>query len=162
MSKIDQLAREFLSQKNIAVAGVKRNSEGTANIIFKKLRDSNHNVFPVNPGTDSFEGVKCYPDIKSIAQKIDGVVIVTKPSVTEQIVKDCIESGVKRVWIHNMFGVKGSKSSTTSLSETAVRLCNDNNITVIPGGCPMMFCEPVDFGHKCIRGIARMVGGFSI
>jgi predicted CoA-binding protein len=160
MTKIDALTREFLSQKNIAVAGVKRNSQGTANVIYKKLKESGYNVFPINPNSDTFDGVKCYPAIKSVTEKIDGVVIVTKPSVTEQIVNECIETGVKRVWIHNMFGVKGSSSAGTSLSEKAIRMCKENNITVIPGGCPLMFCEPVDFGHKCIRGITRMIGGF--
>lgn len=162
MSKIDRLAEDFLAQKNIAVAGVKRDSNGVANIIFKRLKETGHNVFPVNPGTELFDNIKCYPDLKSIPEKIDGVVIVTKPFHTEQIVEDCIQAGIPRVWMHNMMGKKGSDKPNSSISEKAVQMCKINNISVIPGGCPMMFCGKVDFGHKCLRGITRLIGGFRI
>jgi hypothetical protein len=49
-------------------------------------------------------------------------------------------------------------ASITSVSKEALRLCRENNIAVIPGGCPMMFCEPVDFGHKCMRWSLRVIG----
>ncbi len=119
MSEIDVLAKEFLSLKNIAVAGVTRKPGSTANIIYKRLKETGHNVYPVNPNTNTFEGVKCYPAIKSVTENIDGVVIVTKPSVTEKIVKECVEKGVRRIWMHNMFGFKGSNKSGTSISEKA-------------------------------------------
>jgi predicted CoA-binding protein len=162
MSKINELAVGFLSQKNIAVAGVSRKNGGVGNIIYKKLKETGHNVYPVNPNMDTFEGARCYADVKSIPDKIDGVVIVTKPSVAETIVQDCIGSGVKSVWMHNMFGHKGANKAGSSISGKAVQLCRENNITVIPGGCPLMFCEPVDFGHKFLRGINKITGGFRV
>jgi uncharacterized protein len=162
MSSIDELVKDFLSQKNIAVAGIKRDGKGVGNIVYKRLKESGHQVYPIHPEIESYEEGKCYPDVKSIDDKIDGVFIATNPSVSEQIVGDCIEAGINRVWIHNMFGVKGANKPTTSLTDKAVQMCRDNNISVIPGGCPLMFCEPVDFGHKCIRGITRMIGGFRI
>jgi hypothetical protein len=160
MNKIDELAKEFLSQKNIAVAGVRRNSDGVGNLIYRKLKETGHNVFTVNPNAETIENTKCFPDIKSIPEKIDAVVIATKSIHTKQIVKDCIEARVSRVWMHNTFGKKGSDKPASSISGEAVQLCTENNISVIPGGCPMMFCEPVDFGHKCLRGITRLTGGF--
>ena len=160
MSKIDILAEEFLSLKNIAVAGVTRKSQGTANIIYKRLKETGHNVFPVNPNADNFEGTKCYPDVKAIVPKPDGVVIVTNPSVCEKVVNDCVEAGIKNVWMHNMMGHNGADKPASSISSTAVKVCRDNDIKLIPGGCPMMFCGNVDFGHKFLRGIARFTGGF--
>ncbi len=160
MSKIDQLAQEFLSLKNIAVAGVTRESNGTANIIYRRLKETGHNVYPVNPNTKVFEGVKCYPDVNSILPKPDGVVIVTNPSVCENVVNDCVEAGIKYVWMHNMMGHKGEDKPGSSISSNAIRVCRDNNISLIPGGCPMMFCGHVDFGHKFLRGIARLTGRF--
>ncbi len=160
MSKIDQLAEEFLSQKNIAVAGVSRKGNATGNIIYKRFKETGYNVYPVNPNTDSCEGDKCYPDVKSIQPKPDGVVIVTNPSVCEKVVNDCVEAGIKYVWMHNMMGHKGADKPASSISSKAVQICKENNITVIPGGCPMMFCGHVDFGHKFLRGVARFTGGF--
>ena len=49
MRELERAANDFLSQRRIAVAGVSRNSKETANLIFRKLRDSGHEVFPINP-----------------------------------------------------------------------------------------------------------------
>jgi hypothetical protein len=54
--------------------------------------------------------------------------------------------------MHRSFG-------TGSVSEEAVNLCREKGIEVIPGACPMMFCEPVDFGHRCMRWLLKVTGG---
>ncbi len=164
MSTIDPLVKDFLAQKHIAVAGVSRNREDAANLIYRKLRGAGYKVFAINPNTDTFDGDPCYPNLESVPETIDGVVIVTKPAIAEQIVRECVELGVPRVWMHCALGscpprcAKKLAASVTSVSESAVRLCRQNNIVVIPGACPMMFCEPVDMGHKWIRRILRLFG----
>ncbi len=153
MSSAIENIKDFLSLKRVAVAGVSRHSKNeTANIIYRKLRDSGYQVFPVNPNADVVEGVNCYRNLKELADQVEGVVIVTPPDVTEQIVRDCAEAGIPRVWIHRSFG-------PGSVSEKAVRFCHDQGMTVISGGCPMMFCAPVDFAHKCMCWIMRLTGG---
>jgi predicted CoA-binding protein len=79
-------------------------------------------------------------------------VVATAPQATEAVVRECAELGIGRVWMHRSFG-------EGSVSDSAVAFCRENNIEVIPGGCPMMFCEPVDFGHKCIRWWLNLTGG---
>lgn len=145
-------AAEFLAQKRIAVVGVRSESgkDDTANGIFRKLRDTGYTVFPVNPHTDTAEGVTCYPNVQAIPGGVDGVVIVTRPDTTEQVVRDCAEAGVKYVWMHKSFG--------NSVSDEAVQFCRDNGIDVIPGACPMMYCEPVDGFHKCFKWIFGVFG----
>jgi len=144
---------EFLAQKRIAVAGVSHTSKiQPANSIYRKLRDSGYQVFPVNPKAEVVEGVTCYRNLKELPVKVDGVVIVTSPPVTEQIVRDCADAGIPRVWIHRSFGAG-------SVSEAAVRFCHEHGIAVISGGCPLMFCAPVDFAHKCMCWIMRLTGG---
>ena len=166
MSTIEPLARDFLAQKRIAVAGVSLTREDAANLIYRKLRNTDHRVFAVNPKTNEFGEDPCYPDLRSLPERADGVVIVTRPAVAEQLVQQCIELGTPRVWMHCSLGSHprlGRKLAhkITSVSEEAVRLCRENNIAVIPGACPMMFCEPVDFGHKCMRGLLRFTGALS-
>lgn len=153
MMTLNAKITDFLAQKRIAVAGVSRQAKGeAANLIYSKLRDSGYNVFPVNPNAEMVEGDRCYPNLKAISPPVDGVVIATRPEVAEQLVRECAEIGVTRVWMHRSFG-------TGSVSEAATKFCQDNHITVIPGGCPMMFCQPVDFGHKCMRWILKLTGG---
>jgi predicted CoA-binding protein len=153
MSGSASRVEDFLAQKRIAVAGVSSaDSSQAANMIYRRLRDSGYEVFAVNPKAEQVEGDTCYPDLKSIPGNVDGVVISTPPEAAEEIAKECAEVGVPRVWMHRSFG-KGS------VSDAATRFCDEHGIAVIPGGCPMMFCEPVDFGHKCMRWALRLTGG---
>lgn len=143
---------EFLAQRCIAVAGVSRNPETEAgNTIYRKLRDSGYRVFPINPHAETVEGDRCYADLKSVPEKVEAVVIATQPAVADDIVRQCAETGVKRVWLHRSFG-------QGSVSQSAVELCRQHQIEVIAGGCPMMFCKPVDFGHKCMRWLLGVMG----
>ena len=161
MATIDELAKDFLAQKRIAVAGVSRTRNDAANIIYRALKAKDYQAYPLNPQTDTFDGDACYPDIKSISEKVDGIVIVTKPLITDQIVRECIEIGVNRVWMHCMFGTRpwfGRKLAKKigSVSEEAVNQCKENDIMVIPGSCPMQFIG--DFGHTCMRWFFRLMG----
>lgn len=151
MSDLSMAAGDFLAQKRLAVAGVSREGNLPANLIFRKLASGGYQVYPVNPRAEEVEGVKCYPDLSSIPGEIQGVVVATPPQAAETIVQQCMELGVPRVWMHRSFG-------QGSVSQKAVDLCRENGITVIPGACPMMYLEPVDLGHKCIRwflGVSR-------
>jgi hypothetical protein len=78
--------------------------------------------------------------------------------VTDQIVAQCVELGIKHVWMHCMMGVKpGLAANMTSVSQEAVRLCRENGIAVIPGSCPNQFLKP-DFGHSMMRVLWRALG----
>ena len=149
MSSFDNLANEFLAQKRIAVAGVSRKPEGTANLIYKALRSRGYEMAAVNPNVDEVEGDACYPNMQAIPGGVDGAIIVTRPELTEAIVQDCVAAGVPRVWMHN------NTFAPTSASEKATAVCKENNITVLDIGCPMMF---LDFGHKCMKWVLGVMG----
>jgi predicted CoA-binding protein len=152
---LDAKVDDFLAQKRIAVAGVSRDNRHhpVGNLIYRRLKKSGHEVFPVNPHMQTFEGARCYPDLQSIPGGVDGVVIITRPETTERIVSDCANAGVRRVWMHQSIG-KGS-----SVSQKAVEYCRQREISVIAGACPMMFGDGVDFGHTCMRLFLKLTGG---
>lgn len=152
---LETKVEDFLAQKRIAVAGVSRDKSHhpAGNLIYQRLKRTGHEVFPVNPKMPSFEGDRCYPDLQSIPGGVDGVVIITRPETTQQIVRDCSTAGVRRVWMHQSMA-KGS-----SVSPDAVEYCRQHDISVIAGACPMMFGPGVDFGHTCMRVIMRLTGG---
>ena len=118
-TSLEAKVHDFLAQKRIAVAGVSRdNSHHPAgNLIYHRLKQTGHHVFPVNPHMQTFDGDRCYPDLRSIPGGVDGVVIITRPETTERIVRDCSDAGVRRVWMHESLG-KGS-----SVSPEAVEYC---------------------------------------
>jgi len=134
----------FLAGKRIAVAGVSRDKHQAANAILERLSETGHEVFAVNPNTSHAAGRSCYPDLAAIPGDIDGVVIATHPNVSLDIVRQCEERGVRRVWFHRAFG-------TGSVSEKAVRACESAGIDAIVGGCPLMYCGGVDVAHRCFR-----------
>jgi uncharacterized protein len=126
------------------VAGVSRDPNQAANAVFRKLRSSGYEVFPINPHASEVEGVPCYHDVGAVPGQLDGVVIATSPAASSDVVRQCAAHGVQRVWFHRSFG-------EGSVSLDAVRECRERGVECIVGGCPLMFCDPVDFGHKCMR-----------
>ncbi|HEX6306433.1 MAG TPA: CoA-binding protein [Anaerolineales bacterium] len=162
MSKIDTLVEDFLAQKKVAVVGVSDNRETGCNLAYRKFKETGYEVSAVNPRLTSFEGDPCYPDLKSIPEKPDGVFILTNPKITEEIVQQCVELGIQRVWMHCLMGTKpGLAASMTSVSPEAVRMCRENGITVIPGSCPNQYLKP-DFGHALMRVMFRTIGFHSV
>ncbi|MGB8645094.1 MAG: CoA-binding protein [Anaerolineae bacterium] len=158
MSQIDILVKDFLAQKKIAVVGVSDKRETGCNLGYRKFKGAGYQVYAVNPHLTRFDGDPCYPDLKSLPETPDGIFILANPKVTEEIVRQCVELGVRRVWMHCMMGTKpGLAASMTSVSQDAVKMCRENGITVIPGACPNQFLKP-DFGHAMMRGLWRMMG----
>lgn len=153
-SLFEATVHDFLAQKRLAVAGVSRDDSRhpVGNLIYRRLKATGHEVFAVNPQMQTFEGDRCYPDLRSIPGGVDGVVIVTRPEVTERLVHDCGDAGVRRVWMHQSFG--GS-----SVSPAAVEYCRAHGMSVIAGACPMMYGDHPDFGHTCMRWILKVTGG---
>ena len=158
MSTIDTLVQDFLAQGKIAVVGVSDQRETGCNLAYRKFKETGYTVSAVNPRLTSFEGDPCYPDLKSIPEKPDAVFILTNPSITEEVVQQCVDLGIQRVWMHCMMGTKpGLAASMTSVSPEAVRLCREHGIEVIPGSCPNQFLKP-DIGHAIMRGMFRTIG----
>jgi hypothetical protein len=158
MKKLDNLVQDFLAQKKIAVVGVSDKRDTGCNLAFKKFKENGYQVFAVNPRISTYDGQMCYADLKSIPEKVDAVFVLTSPKVTEQVIQQCVDLGIKHVWMHCMMGTKpGLAASMTSVSQSAVELCKANGIAVIPGSCPNQFLKP-DFGHVLMRGMTRILG----
>jgi predicted CoA-binding protein len=162
MPEIDSGVKEFLSQKRIAVVGVSDRRDTGCNAAYRRFNEAGYEVYAVNPRIQTFEGKPCYPDLKSLPQKPDGVFILASPPVTDRIVKECVELGVGHVWMHCMLGTRpGLAQSMTSVSADAVDMCRQHNIQVIPGSCPNQFLNP-DFGHDLMRRLWRALGFFRV
>ena len=122
------LIESFLDRKNVfAVVGVSRNPEKFGHRVFLDLTDAGYTVFPVNPGLDEVLGVKCYRSLDQLPRLPDVVDIVVPPSVTEEVLKDCLRLGIRKVWLQ-----PGSES------ERALAFCRENGIEVLHGVCVMV------------------------
>jgi len=151
MTTLRQAAEEFLAQPRIAVAGVSRDPKQPANLIYRRLRDTHHEVFAVNPNAEEVEGDRAYANVTEIAGGVDGVVVVTTPEAADGVMVDCVDAEVPRVWLHRGIG-------PGSISENAIAYGREHGVSVIAGGCPNMFGATSDPGHRCMLAMLRLTG----
>jgi predicted CoA-binding protein len=147
MQTINDAASAFLASHRVAVTGVSRHPENHgSNAIYRRLRERGYEVFAVNPNAAEVEGDRSYPDLKSIPGGIEAVVIATRPEYAIDTMRECAELGIKHVWMHRGAGAG-------SVSAAATDYGRQHGITVIDGGCPLMFGPTADLGHRLIRFI---------
>lgn len=152
MPTVKEAASAFLASKRIAVTGVSRKPQGHgSNAVYKRLRDRGYDVFAVNPSADEVEGDGCYHDLKSIPGGVDAVVVATRPDVAEATMRECAALDIKHVWMHRAFG-------EGSVCDAATVYGREHGITVIDGGCPLMFDPTADIGHKVMRFVFTRTG----
>ena len=152
MQKTKDLAAEFLDHKRVAVTGVSRHPESHgSNVVYKRLRDRGYEVFAVNPNTDTVEDDRCYHDLKSVPEGVDWVVIGTRPETAEETMRECVDLGISRVWMHRSFG-------DGSVSDLATAYGRDHCVKVIDGGCPCMSGRTADPGHKVMKAALSVTG----
>ena len=152
MVTIREAASTFLANKRIAVTGVSRTPKGHgSNTVYKRLRDRGYEVFAVNPNADEVEGDRCYHSLVDIPGGVDAVVIATRPAAAEATIQQCAELGIKQTWMHRSFG-------DGSVCDDATVYGREHGITVIDGGCPLMFEPTADFAHKIMRFVFTRSG----
>lgn len=152
MTTIRDAAADFLSSRRIAVTGVSRTTAGHGgNTVYTRLRDRGYQVVAINPNAEEVEGDPCYPDLASVPDTVDAVVIATRPDAAEATMRECAELGIRRVWMHRSFGAG-------SVCDEASVVGRERGLTVIDGGCPLMFDPVSDVGHKVMRVLLTATG----
>jgi predicted CoA-binding protein len=152
MQTIKEAAAAFLANRRIAVTGVSRAPKGHgSNAVYKRLRDQGYEVFAVNPNADEVEGDRCYHKLSDIPGGVDAVMIATRPETAEATIRECDDLGIKQAWMHRAFG-------DGSVCDDATVYGREHGITVIDGGCPLMFEPTADFAHKIMRFVLAPSG----
>jgi predicted CoA-binding protein len=145
MQSIKEATSAFLANKRVAVTGVSRTAKGHgSNLVYQRLRERGYDVFAVNPNAQEVAGDPCYQDLRSIPGGVQAVVVGTRPELAEGTMRECAELGIGYVWMHRGPGAG-------SVSDAATDYGRQHGITVIDGGCPLMFGPTADVGHKIMR-----------
>jgi uncharacterized protein len=122
-----------------------------ANGIYRRLRERGYAVAAVNPQATELEGDPAYPDLASIPGGVEAVVIGTRPEHALATVREAVDLGVRQVWMHRSFGAG-------SVDPEAARVGREAGLTVIEGGCPLMFGKASDGGHRFLCRWFTMTG----
>lgn len=144
-----QTIDQFLAQEHVAFVGVSRDPKQFANSIYRHLRAGGRTLYPVNrnPGVAAIEGDRSYQSLADVPDPVDGVVVMVPAKDAAGVVREAVQRGIPRVWLHRGLG-------PNSVSAEAVDICNQAGVEVVDGACPLMFTAPVGFVHRVHRGLA--------
>lgn len=142
---------DFLAQKRIAMVGMSRQPKDISVLLSEEMYRRGYDVVPVNPHTKEIGGKPCFASVQEIHPPVQGAILMTTPEVTDNVVRDCAEAGIRRVWMYRGVG-------NGAVSEQAIRFCEERGIQVIPGECPFMFWQDTGIAHR-VHGFIRKITG---
>lgn len=115
--------KQFLSSTAFAVAGASKDRQKFGNKVLRCYLQHDKKVYPINPHEAILEGVTCVKLIADLPSDVNSLSIVTPPKVTEKLVQQAIDKGIKNIWMQ-----PGAES------DLAIENCKTHNINVIAGG----------------------------
>ncbi len=114
---------EFLNGAPHAVVGASQDRSKYGNKVLRAYLQNNRAVYPINPTADEVEGLKAYPTLADLPEAVHGISIITTPRVTDTIVDQAGDLGIKNIWMQ-----PGAES------ESAMELGRRLGMNVIGGG----------------------------
>lgn len=136
---------EFFAQPSFAVVGVSRSGNKFGNSAYKELKQKGYKVYQIHPKSKTIDGDECYPDFKSVPDKIGSAVLAIKPIHINKMLQEALDSGIKHIWLQ-----QGTES------KEAIDFCIKNGMHAVHGECVLMFTEPVHSIHRFHRGINKL------
>jgi predicted CoA-binding protein len=113
----------FLNNSRFAVVGASQDRSKYGNKVLRVYQQNDLDVVPVNPAAAEVEGLTAYRDLASIPGSIDAISIITPPAVTERVVEEAIQRGIKYIWMQ-----PGAES------QKAIKAAEASGATVIASG----------------------------
>jgi len=124
---MQELIQDFVNLRVWALVGASADRSKYGNRILRDLHQAGYIIYPVNPRDGEIEGLRAYPSLADLPEPPQVVDIVVPPKVTEQILRQCAELGLSRVWIQ-----PGAES------EQAIAFCHHHDIKVVHHTCAML------------------------
>jgi acetate---CoA ligase (ADP-forming) len=127
---------KFFNPDSVAIVGASQQKGKVGYEILTNLYKSKFpgKLFPVNHKSDTIEGLKCYPDLSSIGQVPDLVIIIVPAKVVPSIMEQCVQIGVKSVIIITA-GFKEVGDEGKKLEKQVAQIARRGNIRFIGPNC---------------------------
>ena len=114
MSTIAQLRRILKENHTIAIVGLSADWYRPSYFAAKYMQEHGFKIIPVNPKYTEILGEKCYPDLKSIPEKVDMVDVFRKSADCAPIALESVAIGAKTLWLQ--IGVENDAARDTAES----------------------------------------------
>lgn len=124
MSELATLRQVLKENRTIAVVGLSADWNRPSYFAAKYMQERGYRIIPVNPKYPEILGEKCYPDLKSIPEKVDIVDVFRKPEDCVPIAREAVAIGAKVLWLQ--LGV---------VNEEARQIAEAAGLTVIEDRC---------------------------
>lgn len=95
----DEKIQDFLAEGPFAVVGASRDRAKYGNKVLRAYLQNGREVYPVNPRADEVEGLESYADLAALPRPVRAISIVTPPSITERVVEQAAELGIRHIWM---------------------------------------------------------------
>lgn len=105
----EQVKQILLDTKTIAAVGMSSNPDRPSHSVPLYLRDHGYRIFPVNPNATEIDGLKVYPNLSAIPDRIDTVEIFLPSEQVPPIVDEAIKIGARVVWMQE--GVRNDQAA---------------------------------------------------
>jgi hypothetical protein len=139
---------EFWTNSSFALVGHSAR-KGFPTLSYAELKKQGKRVFAVDPSVAEIEGDRTYPDLASLPQKVDAVVLELPREETEEWVRKAADAGIHNVWIH-----------MTRETPEAVSLAREKGLTVLTGTCAVMYVKPGFSYHSIHKWIDKLTGKY--
>ena len=128
--------KSFFNPKSIAIVGASRQKGKVGYEILVNMIGAGYEgkIYPVNPKADTIEGLKCYPDLQSIGQAPDLVVIIIPAKFVPAMMQQCAKVGTKSVIIITA-GFKEVGEEGMKLEKQVVQIARQAGIKIIGPNC---------------------------
>ena len=126
----------FFNPKSVAVVGASHQKGKVGYELLKNIISGGYRgkIFPVNPKTGLIEGLKCYPDMESIGESPDLVIIIVPAKVVPAVMQQCAKVGTKAAIIISA-GFKEVGKEGKELEQNVVQIAKTAGIRVIGPNC---------------------------
>jgi len=91
-------------------------------------------IYPVNPQADTIEGLKCYPDLESVKQVSELVIIIVPAKIVPAVMQQCAKIGTRAVIIITA-GFKEVGKEGRELEEQITQIARQAGIRVVGPNC---------------------------
>jgi predicted CoA-binding protein len=144
-------ARAFLEAKRIAIVGASRDEKDFSRYVIRELARRGYDVVPVNPAAAEVDGRRCFAHVQEVWPPPEAVLLLTPSGRTEDALRECVASGVRRVWLHRGAGAGAS-------TPAALAFCKAHGLSVVHDLCPFMALPGAAFPHRVHAFVRRTLG----
>jgi acetyltransferase len=126
----------FFSPRTVAVLGATESAGSMGRTVLWNLVTNpfGGTVFPVNPEQSSVLGIKAYPSIGTVPEKVELAVLATPPETIPDLISECVDAGVKGAIILSA-GFKECGPAGLKLEEEILKNARRGALRIIGPNC---------------------------